>query len=166
MNLTAWMLPSWGNHQLDKQHDNQAFMRCTTHSLTVPPAALRSLLSQRNQYLTMIKLDVAYIGCKGLAKFTKGAETIHDFCWASAAESCEWGGVDGCVAAEPKHRSNMCVPCRQRPLPRKQNFSTFCPTVMSNTRHMTHSIFLINAFTLFLLLFSRLHHCHLQHDSV
>lgn len=38
----------------------QSCLRAMRHSLTVPPAALRSLLSLRNQYPTMIKLDVAY----------------------------------------------------------------------------------------------------------
>lgn len=67
----SWMLPSWlggegegGVWGTDKQLDKQAFCMAKNHSLTIPPAALRSSLSKRNQYPTMIKLIAAY----GLAK--------------------------------------------------------------------------------------------------
>lgn len=73
----SWMLPSWlggaggGERPTDKQLDKQAFCMAKNHSLTIPPAALRSSLSKRNQYPTMIKLIAAYGLAKGPAKFSK-----------------------------------------------------------------------------------------------
>lgn len=52
--------------QSDKQPDKQAFC-AAHHSPTIPPAALRSSLSKRNQYPTMIKLIAAHWP----AKFSK-----------------------------------------------------------------------------------------------
>lgn len=67
------------------------------------------------------------IGRRGLSKFTKGAETMHDFGRPSAAESCEWGGVDGCEAAEPEASIKHVHPADKRPIPRKRGAAHFVP---------------------------------------
>lgn len=150
-----------------RQKTWQPGLHAMHHSVTVPPAAMRSLLSQRNQYHPMIKLAVAYIGCKGLAKFTKGAETMHDFCWTSAAESCQWGGVDGCEAAEPKHRSSVCIPVPTKgQFPENWTSAHFVPHSCQALSTWLSLVFNHHIHSFFLSLLSNLHHRHLHHDSV
>lgn len=92
-------------------------VQCTTHWLF--PLRHRGRCSHK-EINTLQWLSLTWrIGCKGLAKFTKQAETMHDFCWASAAPgSGERGGADGCEAAEPKESIKHGVPA-----PTKGGFS-------------------------------------------
>ncbi len=90
----------------------------------------------------MIKLDVAR-WLERSSQVHKGAETIHDFCRTSAAESCErgggGGGGDGCEAAEASIKHVHPVPTKAGS--QKQNFSTFHPDVHHMFLLVCHSYF-------------------------
>lgn len=59
------------------------------------------------------------------------------FCCTSAAESCKWGGVDGCEAAEPEHRSNAHHLVPTEAVPRNRTSAHLVPVTSETSSSST-----------------------------
>lgn len=86
------------------------------------------------------------IGCKALAKFTKGAETIHDFCWTSAAEPLRvrrsWQMWGSWAEASIKHEH----PMPTQAVPRNWSSAHLVPVMSDMSTCDVHDSFLVFPF--------------------
>lgn len=85
-------------------------------SLTVPPRRGRRPYGKINnlQWLSL----TWRIGRSGMSRFNqRSRDNARLSSGRQQLSLASEGGADGCEAAEPRHRSNMCRPCRQRQFP-------------------------------------------------